>query len=192
MLTHMGTKKIYTNRLLLRKFNVFDAEEVFKNWSNDEEVTKYLTWNPHTNLNVTKDLLDSWVLNYKIPSTYNWGIELRDTCNIIGNIGVINFNEKNLSCEIGYCLSRKYWGKGIMSEALEEVINYLFSKVNFNRIEAKHHVDNIASGKEKYITPNFGKYTFSEVLCLIKKNSILNIKFSMEFFFILMRFYMFQ
>ena len=79
MLTHMGTKKIYTNRLLLKKFNVFDAEEVFKNWSNDEEVTKYLTWNPHTNLNVTKDLLDSWVLNYKIPSTYNWGIELRDT-----------------------------------------------------------------------------------------------------------------
>ena len=147
MLTHMGTKKIYTNRLLLRKFNVFDAEEVFKNWSNDEEVTKYLTWNPHTNLNVTKDLLDSWVLNYKIPSTYNWGIELRDTFNIIGNVGVINFNEKNLSCEIGYCLSRKYWGKGIMSEALEEVINYLFSKVNFNRIEAKHHVDNIASGK---------------------------------------------
>lgn len=147
MLTHVGTKKIDTNRLLLRKFKVSDVEEVFKNWANDEEVTRYLTWKPHGNLNVTKVLLNQWILDYEISNTYNWAIELKNTGDVIGGIGIVNIDEENLSCEIGYCLSKKYWGLGIMSEALKSVINYLFSQVKFNRIVAKHHTDNIASGK---------------------------------------------
>lgn len=147
MLTHNGTKKINTNRLLLRKFKVSDAEDAFKNWANDEDVTKYLTWKPHGSLNITKILLNQWVLDYEIPNTYNWAIEVKNTGDVIGSIGIVNIDEENLSCEIGYCLSKKYWRLGIISEALEAVIAYLFSQVNFNRIVAKHHIDNIASGK---------------------------------------------
>lgn len=147
MLIHVGTKKINTNRLLLRRFCVLDAEEAFRNWTNDEEVTKYLTWNPHGSLDVTKTLLNQWVLDYETPNTYNWAIELRDTGDLIGSIGIVSIDEENSSCEIGYCLSKQYWKKGIMSEALTAVINYLFSEVNFNRIVAKHYIDNIASGK---------------------------------------------
>lgn len=147
MLTHKGTKTINTNRLLLRKFKVSDVEEVFKNWANDEEVTRYLTWKPHKSLNVTKVLLNQWVLDYEIFNTYNWAIELENTGDVIGSIGAVNIDEENLSCEIGYCLSKKYWGLGIISEALESIIDYLFLEVNFNRVVAKHHTDNIASGK---------------------------------------------
>ncbi len=51
------------------------------------------------------------------------------------------------TCEIGYIISKKEWNKGIMTEALKAVIKYLFDKVNFNRIQLRHMVDNPASGK---------------------------------------------
>lgn len=51
------------------------------------------------------------------------------------------------SCSIGYVLSKKYWNLGYVSEALKSVIEYLIKEANFNRIEAIHAIDNIASGK---------------------------------------------
>ncbi len=147
MLTHIGTKRINTNRLLLRKFNINDAKRAFKNWTNDEDVTKYLTWKPHNSLDITKALLNQWILDYQMANTYNWAIELKSTGDVIGSIGIVHIDEENSSCEVGYCLSKEYWKKGIMSEALSAVIDYLFSQINFNRIVAKHHIDNIASGK---------------------------------------------
>ena len=43
----MNKYNLETNRLLLRKFTLDDAQEMFNNWANDEEVTKFMTWNPH-------------------------------------------------------------------------------------------------------------------------------------------------
>jgi len=52
----------------------------------------------------------------------------------------------NASAEIGYSLSRDYWNRGIMTEALKAVIEYGFSALNLNRIEAQHETTNPASG----------------------------------------------
>ena len=63
------------------------------------------------------------------------------------SIDVVNLNEKLATAEIGYCLSKKHWGQGIMTEALKAVIDYLFSEVGLNRIVARHNVHNLASGR---------------------------------------------
>ena len=47
MITHKGTQTIHTERLILRKFTVEDAQAMFENWANDERVTRFLTWCPH-------------------------------------------------------------------------------------------------------------------------------------------------
>ncbi|MBR2067612.1 MAG: GNAT family N-acetyltransferase, partial [Solobacterium sp.] len=47
---HLGTKTIETSRLILRKLNDDDAEAMFRNWASDNEVTKYLTWPTHNNI----------------------------------------------------------------------------------------------------------------------------------------------
>ena len=47
MITHKGTQTIHTDRLILRKFTVDDAQAMFENWASDERVTRYLTWCPH-------------------------------------------------------------------------------------------------------------------------------------------------
>ncbi|MCB2297891.1 GNAT family N-acetyltransferase [Clostridium tagluense] len=146
MLMHKGTQIINTDRLLLRKYESDDAADMFENWANDCEVTKFLSWKPHNNVQDTKEIIDQVVERYE-NSTYYWAIKFKEIDEVIGDISIVRFDETCCSCEIGYCMSRKYWGMGIMSEALKAVIDYLFSEIGFNRIAATHDTNNIASGK---------------------------------------------
>ena len=145
MLQHKGTQTIETSRLILRKAQVEDAEAMFRNWANDPEVTKYLTWPPHENLEVTKKLLASWVESYTKEDYYQWMIVLKETGEPIGSIMASTMGRAQ-SAHIGYCIGKKWWHKGIMTEALGAVIDYLFREVGMNRIEAKHDPNNPHSG----------------------------------------------
>ncbi len=147
MLTHKGTEMINTERLTLRRFALGDAEAMFKNWANDPEVTRFLTWGPHGDIGVSKGVVEQWVSEYKANSIYNWAIALKELGEPIGGISVVNQDDVNFCCEIGYCLSQAYWRKGIMPEALNAVIDFLFSQVGVNRITAKHDTENPASGR---------------------------------------------
>lgn len=147
MLKHTGTKTIQTDRLILRKYEINDADDMFKNWASDNEVSKFLTWDPHPDVIFTKSLLNSWINEYSDEKTYHWIIELKKTKEAIGDIQVFNLKDKRYSCDVGYCLSREFWNKGIMSEALSSVIKYLFDEIGLNRIVAMHNTENIASGK---------------------------------------------
>lgn len=144
---HTGTNTIETERLILRRFTIDDAGDMFANWANDSEVTKYLTWLPHGCVENTEEILTTWISEYSSPSTYKWAIICKDNGEpVIGCIDAVHVNEKIPSCEIGYCLSKTYWGKGIMTEALKEVMNYLFD-AGFIRISARHDTSNPASGR---------------------------------------------
>jgi Acetyltransferase (GNAT) family. len=147
MLNHTGTVTIKTNRLLLRKFTVEDSEDMFNTWANDEEVCKYLTWFPHGTVENTKELLANWVNAYESNRTYNWAIALNGTNKVIGSISVVSMDDKNEHCEIGYCLGKEYWNKGITTEALKAVINHMILVVGMNRVQAKHDIQNPASGR---------------------------------------------
>lgn len=147
MLTHKGTQTIDTNRLILRKFRRGDAEPMFRNWANDSDVCRYVTWSEHGDPAVTESIVDQFIEGYDSDRVYNWAMELRETREPIGSISVVLMSEASEWCEIGYCMGKDHWNKGIMSEALEAVIDYLFREVGFHRIQARHDVDNPASGQ---------------------------------------------
>ena len=65
MLGHKGTQTIETPRLILRRAKMEDAEAMFRNWANDTEVTRYLTWPPHESIEVTQSLLQSPKLDHR-------------------------------------------------------------------------------------------------------------------------------
>ena len=147
MLNHKGTHVIETRRLILRRFTVADAPAMYRNWASDPEVTKFLTWQPHSSVEATAALLAAWVESYKEESTYQWAITLREQPDEpIGSISVVSINETVDAAEIGYCLSKSWWHRGIMSEALQGVIDYLFDEVGMNRISALHDSNNPHSG----------------------------------------------
>ena len=147
MIEHKGTIRILTERLILRQFIEIDAEETFNNWCNDDAVTKYLTCPTHKDINVTKTVLGSWIKSYENIEFYQWTILLKAEKSVIGSISVVNYSNENEHCEIGYCIGRKYWGKGITTEALKAVILFLMEEVGFERIAAIHYKENILSGK---------------------------------------------
>lgn len=147
MLKHKGTVEIQTDRLILRKFTMDDAEAMFNNWTNDEEVARYMRWDAHKSIEETKKVLQGRIEKYKNPSTYHWAIVLKDTGILVGNIVLICANEHDMCGEAAYCLGREYWGRGIVTEALKAVLNFGLLEVGFNRIEAFHSVNNIGSGK---------------------------------------------
>lgn len=144
---HKGTINIETERLLLRRFVIEDALPMFKTWANDIDVTTYLTWQPHGNIEATTDILKTWIREYDDADTYNWAITLKEEVKVIGSIGVMDISKAYDRCEVGYCIGKEYWGKGIMTEALSGVLNYLIKKVGFNRVQAYFHAENIASGR---------------------------------------------
>ena len=145
MLKHKGTVTIETPRLILRKAKIEDAEAMFRNWANDPEVTKFLTWPTHGNIEITKTLLESWVENYQKEDYYQWMIVLKEIDEPIGSI-MANTVGRAQSAHIGYCIGKTWWHQGIMTEAFREVIRFLFGEVGVNRIEARHDVNNPHSG----------------------------------------------
>ena len=142
-----GTQVLRTERLILRPFTVADAEDMYHGWASDPEVTRYLTWPPHSGVEITRMLLTDWVGRYESGAYFNWAIEWRETGRVIGNISVVSLIEAIEAAEIGYCLGRAYWGCGIMPEALTAVENYLFDEAGLNRITARHDVNNPKSGR---------------------------------------------
>ena len=88
-----GTRNIETTRLLLRRFRIDDAEDMYNNWANDPEVTRFLTWFPHENVDVTRGLIEEWISQYDNGDYFNWVMELKETGKIIGNISVVRVRE---------------------------------------------------------------------------------------------------
>ena len=124
-MNHKGTKRIETENLILRRFEISDAEAMYKNWANDDEVTKYLTWPSHSSVEVSKDILNIWIDDYKNLNFYNWAIILKENGNEpIGGISVVKLNDEIGIVQFGYCIGRKWWNKGVTSQALNALIKF--------------------------------------------------------------------
>ena len=146
MLTHKGTQTIETSRLILRRAVREDAEPMFRNWASDPEVTKFLTWPAHSSIAVSEMVIGSWLQEYEKENYYQWMIVLKELDEPIGSISVVRQNDRVEEAEIGYCIGSRWWHKGIMTEALSAVIEYLFTEVGMNRVAARHDPNNPHSG----------------------------------------------
>ncbi len=120
---HLGTKYLETENLILRKFTIDDANDVFNEYGNDEHVTKYLTWKFHKNINDSKEIINIWVNNYENKDFYQWAIVSKKNNKVIGSISVVKYSKNNQPI-VGYCLGKKYWNNGIVTEAFKKVIDF--------------------------------------------------------------------
>ena len=140
-------KTLETNRLILRKINENDYKQAYELWCSRPAVTKYVMWNKHENENQTKEYFNTLIEEYNDNKTYRWIIELKEEHKVIGTIAISKKFINYQTYELGYCLSDYYWNKGIMTEAIKEVIKYLFEECNAETIWAEFLENNPASGK---------------------------------------------
>lgn len=183
-MNHLGTKKLDTKHLILRKMTLEDAKMMFKNWTSDERVTKYLTWLPHQDIKDTKKFIQMNLKEYDNPAFYSWIMEYKQNGEVIGTIGADLHEATRIKTdfyEIGYCMSYNYWHQGIMSEALLCVLQFLFEEVKAHRVYSCHDIYNPASGavmkrcgmKEEGISREAG-ITNKKEYCTLMNYSILD------------------
>lgn len=128
--------ELHTERLTLRKMLVGDSEDMYE-YARRDDVTRYLTWNPHPDRAYTHEYLEYIGGRYSAGMFYDWAIVFREHRKMIGTCGFTSFNCTHDSAEVGYVLNPAYWGKGIATEALSRVLRFGFEELHLHRIEAK-------------------------------------------------------
>lgn len=147
MLNHVGTQQLETDRLFLRRFEMTDAGDMFRNWVTDPEVSQFWGWKPHKNIEETKSLLVQWIDEYSDLRIYHWVIVLKSISQAIGYIYLNEFDEKAHTAAVHFALGRRYWNQGIMTEACQGVLAFVFSVLELESVFSRHHIDNPASGR---------------------------------------------
>ena len=135
-----------TPRLVLRPARMSDAADLYE-YSKDAEVARHVLWTAHKSVHETRAYLRFLLKQYRSGQPGSFVIELVEERKVIGTIGFMWIQRENRSAEVGYSLSRSYWNRGIMTEALGGLIAFGFDKLSLNRIEAQHESDNPASGR---------------------------------------------
>ena len=144
----IGTQTLQTDRLILRRFVERDAEAMFQNLASSPENLTYVTWNPHPDVEVTRNSISNWFGSYTNPNYYKWAICPKENPEqVIGDISIVKMDEDDSSCEIGYVLGKNYWGQGLMTEALKAVLNFCFTQAGFQKVKARYASLNPASGR---------------------------------------------
>src|SRR5215212_9501465 len=110
--------QLKTERLLLRKLEKSDANEMFFLRS-EENVLRYLGREPATSIKEAEEFIEKINKSIDENESILWGIALfREPAIIIGTICLWNFKKEHYRAEIGYLLHPAHWGKGIMKEAI--------------------------------------------------------------------------
>ncbi|HCN56734.1 MAG TPA: GNAT family N-acetyltransferase [Exiguobacterium sp.] len=136
-----------TERLVLRPLRASDLDDLFE-YTQDEETARYVTWNANQTIEQAEQFLNYVLSNYEQGNEAPWAIVWKETGKMIGTIDFIHLLlDDNKQAELGYALSREFWGKGIVTEAVARVMAYGFEELKLERIQARCMEPNIGSAR---------------------------------------------
>lgn len=133
-----------TDRLTLRPWRESDLPDFYE-YARVDGVGQMAGWKPHRDLEESRRILDMFIAGKKVFALEHGG-------KVIGSLGIEEYSEKNypeladkVGREIGYVLSKDYWGRGLMPEAVKAVINWLFEEEKLDFIICGHFDHNSRS-----------------------------------------------
>lgn len=129
-------------RILLRAPRVEDAEVLFASVTSDPRVVEYLSWAPHPDVNETRRVIREL---FNVGDDHTWLIVLRESGEAVGQLGYRR--PQAHAAEMGYCLAVRWWGGGLMSEAVGVALHRLQQDPSLRRVTAAVHVDNVRSAR---------------------------------------------
>ena len=135
-------ERIETERLVLRKPRLEDANAIFTGWAQDTEVTRFLTWRPHQYIEQTQEFVQSCLSAWENGTRFPYMITLKESNEVIG---MIDPRIEGSIVGIGYGAARTHWGKGYVPEATRAIIAWAFQQPSIYRVYATTDVENVAS-----------------------------------------------
>ncbi len=133
-----------TDRLILRQLIANDAQAVFE-IRNDYQVTKYNIGDAYNNIREAQTLIRNIQTEFDNEKTVRWGIVLKPQNKVVGMVGFNYWDQQDHRASIGFDLRQDHWRRGIMSEAVHEVLRFGFEDMRINRIEADASLYNVGS-----------------------------------------------
>lgn len=137
-------KLLKTERLRLRKAKLADAEAIFRQYAQDPEVTRYVSWRAHQSIDETHEYMRMCLLAWDTGKAFHWIIERREDKQVIGMI-IARVNAEKW--ELGFVLARAHWGRGYMTEAVKGIIAWALKQKDIFRVWAVCDIDNKASAR---------------------------------------------
>jgi RimJ/RimL family protein N-acetyltransferase len=131
-----------TSRLILRPIKADDADAVFEGFAQDPAVSRYLVWRPHVSIAESHAFIARCLA---APSSPTYALVERQSSQLVGCLDVRQ--EALHRIGFGYVLARPWWGRGLMTEALSEVVNWSLRQEGIWRIGAGCDVENVASAR---------------------------------------------
>jgi len=137
--------KIETERLVLRAWRESDLDDLYA-YARVDGVGQMAGWLPHRSIEESRR-----ILRFFIDEKKTFAIQLKETGHVIGSIGLEEFEPRDihktdkLGREIGYVLSKEFWGRGLIPEAVDAVIDYCFAVLDFDYVTCEHFVQNTQS-----------------------------------------------
>lgn len=142
----MRTPILETQRIILRPLKVSDAEHIYKSWTSDPEVAKYMIWDLHKSVEDTIEWLKLEEQDIDNDYKYGWGFVLKETGELFGSGGIYYKSEQGCY-ELGYNIMKKYWGQGLTTEAGKAMLDFAVNALGEKKFFCRHAVDNIGSMK---------------------------------------------
>lgn len=132
------------NRVRLRPLQPDDVDGIFEVFSN-AEVMRYWSTPPLSSKAAAEQLIAEIINDVASGRMMKWAIARRSDNLAIGTATLFNPDLNNGRAELGYALSREYWGQGLMGEALQTLLTYAFEELELRRLEADVDPRNVAS-----------------------------------------------
>jgi len=177
MLNPIGTQILYTDRFILRPFRYEDAYSMYYFYLSDKDVCEYLEYEAYKNIKDVYSMLSVNIQKYKNPLYFHWAIVDKRNGYVIGSTSIHNINQNMLSCEIGICLSKLYWKKGVGKEVLSKIIEYAKYQIGFKELYAYYMEGNENS---KYLLKSLGMEKIVKFDTHILKNGVIKKLFCLK------------
>jgi len=130
---------------ILRAIEIEDAEDMFE-YACDDEVTEKLSWPSHASVEATKkSIKENFLSRPEQGMPVGYAIVIKKSNKMIGTCDFWMVSGRHNFGEIGYVINKSYWGRGITTRALMELIKFGFDYLGLERIQIAHATDNIAS-----------------------------------------------
>ena len=136
-----GTVELWTDRLVLRRYRPDDAEDLHRYLGTDPAMARYSGWNPYATLEMARETVRRFVDGYADDHAYSWVMDVNDV--IVGTIGAYDYQDNQI--EVGFSVVKGWQGRGLATEALKKVLEYLTENEGIGCVTAWCAAENIGS-----------------------------------------------
>ena len=136
-----GTVELWTERMILRRYRPEDAEDLYRYLGTDPAMSAYSGWNPYATLEMARETVQGFINRYDDDHTYSWVMDIDDV--IVGTIGAYDYKDNHIV--VGFSVVPGWQGRGLATEALKKVLEYLTENESIPCVTAWCAAENIGS-----------------------------------------------